>query len=109
MEKKYPKNTVFQVPIWAIHHNDKYWPNPEKFDPTRFDAEHKHSITPFSYLPFGGGPRICIGMKFALIEAKIALAYTFQKFTFTYIIFLSFIYFIYVIFSFMLNLFFILL
>jgi len=80
--KIFPKYTLFQVPIWAIHHNETYWPNPEKFDPSRFDAEHKHSITPFSFIPFGGGPRMCIGMKFALTEAKIALVNIYQRFTF---------------------------
>jgi len=79
--KIFPKSSVFVVPIWAVHHNEEYWPNPNKFDPTRFDAIHKHNIVPFSYIPFGGGPRICIGMKFALIESKLALVRIYQEFT----------------------------
>jgi len=80
--KFFPKDSVFLVPVWVIHHDETYWPNPEKFDPTRFDTEHKNSITPFSHIPFGAGPRICIGMKFALTEAKIALINIYQRFTF---------------------------
>jgi len=79
---KFPKNCSFMVPIWAIHHNEKYWPNPEKFDPTRFDTEHKQNIQPFSWLPFGVGPRMCIGSKLSLVESKVVLAKLYQKFSF---------------------------
>jgi cytochrome P450 family 9 len=55
------KDTSFWIPIYAIHHDAKYYPNPEKFDPERFSDENKHNIVPYSYLPFGIGPRNCIG------------------------------------------------
>lgn len=49
------------IPIRAIHYDPKYFPNPDRFDPERFSEENKHSIVPGSYIPFGIGPRNCIG------------------------------------------------
>ncbi|CAH0750663.1 unnamed protein product [Diatraea saccharalis] len=67
------KGDVVQIPNWAIHRDPKYFPNPMKFDPERFSDENKHSIVPFSYMPFGLGPRNCIGSRFALCEVKVML------------------------------------
>lgn len=53
--------TPVWIPIYAIHRDDKYFPNPEYFDPERFNDENIHNIAPFTYLPFGVGPRNCIG------------------------------------------------
>lgn len=50
-----------RIPIIAIHHDPLHWENPEKFDPERFSDENKHKIKPGSYIPFGIGPRNCIG------------------------------------------------
>lgn len=61
-----PKDLVIQIPVAGIHYDPKYYPNPEKFDPDRFSDENKLSITPGSYIPFGIGPRNCIG-KFGLL------------------------------------------
>lgn len=49
------------VPIYGIHRDPKYYANPDKFDPERFSDANKDTIQPFSYLPFGSGPRNCIG------------------------------------------------
>ena len=49
------------VPVAALHYDPKYFPNPENFDPERFSDENKHKIVPYTYLPFGDGPRNCIG------------------------------------------------
>ncbi|XP_076275228.1 cytochrome P450 9e2-like isoform X2 [Rhynchophorus ferrugineus] len=61
--------------IWilshAIHRDPKYYEDPNKFDPERFSIENKHKIRPYTYLPFGLGPRNCIGSRFALLEIKI--------------------------------------
>jgi cytochrome P450 family 9 len=58
---KLEKGVNFWIPIYPIHHDAKYYPDPEKFDPERFSDENKHNIVPYSYLPFGIGPRNCIG------------------------------------------------
>lgn len=49
------------IPIHAVHMNENYFPNPQKFDPERFSDENKHKIKPGTYMPFGVGPRNCIG------------------------------------------------
>lgn len=56
------------IPTWAIHNDPVYYPNPEKFDPERFSEDNKHLIKPFTYMPFGLGPRNCIGKLYLSIE-----------------------------------------
>ncbi|XP_071793761.1 cytochrome P450 3A24-like [Asterias amurensis] len=76
------KGVAVVVAVWPIHYNEEYWPNPSKFDPERFSAENKESIQPGTYLPFGIGPRNCIGMRFALLVIKMALVRVMQNFRF---------------------------
>lgn len=57
------KGKAVWIPICSIHHDPKYYPEPKKFDPERFSDENKHLIQPGSFLPFGVGPRNCIGKK----------------------------------------------
>lgn len=59
---------------YVLHHDPRRWTNPDTFDPTRFSAENESKIEKYAYLPFGGGPRICIGNHFALMEAHFLLA-----------------------------------
>lgn len=59
---KIEKGSSIIIPIYGIHRDPKYYPNPEKFDPERFSDENKDKIQPGTYLPFGSGPRNCIGM-----------------------------------------------
>jgi cytochrome P450 len=59
---------------YVMHHDPSVWANPDTFDPTRFSAENEPHIPKYVYMPFGGGPRICIGNHFALMEAQILLA-----------------------------------
>jgi cytochrome P450 len=75
------RNDTVILPIYALHRNSLLWENPDAFDPGRF-ADPK-SIDRFSYLPFGDGPRICIGASFALQEAMIILATLLARFKFT--------------------------
>ena len=76
-----PGTTVI-IPIHHIHHDPRWWPDPDKFDPTRFlDDRPKHRPRS-AYLPFGGGRRICIGQSFALMEMVLMAAMMSQQFTF---------------------------
>ncbi|XP_063858470.1 cytochrome P450 3A41-like isoform X1 [Scylla paramamosain] len=65
---------IVQAPIWALHHDPRHWPDPEAFIPDRFLPENKGNINSFAHMPFGMGPRNCLAMRFALMEAKVALA-----------------------------------
>jgi cytochrome P450 len=62
------------VPIYAVHHHKSLWDEPARFDPDRFAPDAARARHRYSYLPFGAGPRICIGMGFALLEAVAILA-----------------------------------
>ena len=55
------KGLQIMLPILAIHRDPKYYPNPDKFDPERFSEEEKNKRPQCSFIPFGEGPRICIG------------------------------------------------
>jgi len=74
------KGMVIWIGVYAMHHDPKYFPNPDRFDPERFNDENKRNIDPYSYLPFGIGPRNCIGSRFALLEAKAMFVYWLSKF-----------------------------
>lgn len=74
-----PKDTVM-LPIYALHRHHNLWDNPDQFNPERFADGHRPQR--YSYIPFGDGPRICIGAQFAIIEAKIILATLISRFKF---------------------------
>ena len=59
---------------WVIHRHRALWHDPDSFDHTRFAPEAKARLHRFQYLPFGGGPRVCVGMRFATVEALLILA-----------------------------------
>ena len=80
---KIEKGHVVEILVYAMHHNEDYFPNPEKFSPDRFLPENRHLILPYTYMPFGNGPRNCIGMRFALMEIKLAMAHILTKYKFT--------------------------
>uniref|UniRef100_A0A2A4JDS7 unspecific monooxygenase n=1 Tax=Heliothis virescens TaxID=7102 RepID=A0A2A4JDS7_HELVI len=65
------KGTGIGIPAYAFHRDPQFFPNPDKFDPERFSEENKHNIQSFAYMPFGIGPRNCIGSRFALCEIKV--------------------------------------
>jgi cytochrome P450 len=74
-----PAGTAMFVPIYAVHRHASIWPQPEVFDPERFSQEAAKERHRFAYMPFGAGPRVCIGSGFALMEAVTILAVLLQK------------------------------
>ncbi len=62
------------IPIYAIHRHKRLWDDPDRFDPMRFAPDREAKLQRYQYMPFGAGPRICIGMAFAMIEAIAILA-----------------------------------
>jgi len=65
---------------WVMHRDKRFYPDAERFDPGRWTKEFSKSLPPFAYLPFGGGPRRCIGNSFAMMEAILLLATMARKF-----------------------------
>ncbi|XP_060535577.1 uncharacterized protein LOC132707671 [Cylas formicarius] len=77
------KGTLLQIPVSGLHWDPEYYPEPEKFDPDRFSEARKTSIPSMAYMPFGEGPRQCIGMRFGLVESKVGLATILKDFRLT--------------------------
>ena len=79
---KIPKGHLWGVSVWAIHHDPEIYPDPYKFDPERFSEDNKKKRENEAFIPFGTGPRNCIGMRFALLEIKLLLASILSKYKF---------------------------
>ncbi|CAG2107428.1 unnamed protein product [Medioppia subpectinata] len=73
---------LVEIPVYALHHNPDYFPDPFAFKPDRFLPEKRHHIKPYTYLPFGSGPRNCVAMRFALLELKLTMVKMMQRFRF---------------------------
>ncbi|XP_066238281.1 cytochrome P450 3A12-like [Saccopteryx leptura] len=76
-----PKGTVVMVPTYVLHNDPAHWSEPEEFRPERFSKKNKDSINPYVYMPFGTGPRNCIGMRFAMMNMKLAIIRVLQNFS----------------------------
>jgi cytochrome P450 len=76
-----PRSLIVVAP-WVVHRHRLLWEEPELFEPERFAPDRRALVPRFGYLPFGAGPRICIGAGFAMQEAVIALAMIVQRFRF---------------------------
>ena len=74
--------TRVHIPVFALHRNAALWDNPDSFDPDRFSADREKKRPRYAFLPFGAGPRICIGAGFAMIEAATILATLVRAFSF---------------------------
>lgn len=74
-----PGDLVIASP-YTMHRNPTYWPDPETFDPDRFAPERAATRPRFTYLPFGMGPRACVGASFALMEMKVIVAMVVQRY-----------------------------
>jgi cytochrome P450 len=77
-----PKGYHALIPVYVLHRNPDYFPNPEQFDPDRFTPEREKELPRCAYMPFGAGPRICVGNYFALMEGHLLLATLAQRVTF---------------------------
>nr|QLL22070.1 cytochrome P450 [Tribolium confusum] len=77
------KGMVVLIPILGIHHDKEYYPDPEKFDPNRFSEENKSLRHSYTHIPFGEGPRICIGLRFGIMQSKVGLVSLLKNFKFT--------------------------
>jgi len=79
-DTEFKKGEMVMPFIYGLHHNPKYWKDPFSFNPDRFLPEEIAKRPKFSYMPFGGGPRFCIGNNFALIEMQLTVAYLCSKY-----------------------------
>jgi len=74
-----PRNSAIIISPYVMHHDPRYFDEPERFNPERFDADFDQRVPRYAYFPFGGGPRICIGNAFAMMEAQVVLATMVQR------------------------------
>jgi cytochrome P450 len=77
-----PKGSTVVVFIYGVHHAPQYWENPESFDPERFTKVREKLQTPFTHLPFGAGPRGCIGGNYAILQILMILSVLLRKYDF---------------------------
>ncbi len=78
-----PAGTIIYVPIYAVHRHADLWEDPQLFEPDRFEPETARNRHRYAFMPFGAGPRVCIGNAFAMMEAVAILAVLLQKFRVT--------------------------
>lgn len=75
-----PEGTRVWASQWATHRDERWFPGPEEFRPERWDADHGDEIAEYAWFPFGGGPRACLGTRFAMVEAVLVLAVLARRF-----------------------------
>ena len=73
-----PAGAILVLSPWLVQRDPRYWPEPERFDPARFAPNERSA--PYTYFPFGGGPRTCIGNHFAMTEMLVTLAVLVPRF-----------------------------
>ena len=78
----FPKGAEFVLSPWVVHRDARFFDDARAFKPERWEGDLQRRIPRFAYFPFGGGPRVCIGNRFAMMEAKLVLAGALQRFRF---------------------------
>jgi cytochrome P450 len=78
-----PKGRVVLLAPYTLHRREEYFPDAEKFDPERFTPEREKQLPRYAFVPFGAGPRICIGQYFAMMEGHLLLATIAQRVSFS--------------------------
>jgi cytochrome P450 len=76
-----PEGTTFLIVPWVLHRDRRYFDEPETFRPERWMGNLARELPRFAYMPFGGGPRVCIGQRFAMMEAILVLTTMAQRFS----------------------------
>jgi len=76
------KHDKLLIPVSGIHRDERYYPNPDQFNPDNFSKEARQARHPSTFIGFGQGPRACLGMRFAMLESKVALLEILHNFTF---------------------------
>jgi cytochrome P450 len=79
---KIPAGTTVVPYIYGVHHNAEVWEDPEKFDPGRFDKSNEKKMHAFAHIPFGGGPRVCIGQNMAIMQILLVISAIIRKYDF---------------------------
>jgi cytochrome P450 len=79
---KIPRGSTVIVYVYGAHHAQRYWENPESFDAGRFVKGSDKLRTPFTFVPFGGGPRVCIGNHYAVLQILMILSVVLRKYDF---------------------------
>ncbi|MFN8372289.1 MAG: cytochrome P450 [Anaerolineae bacterium] len=74
------RDSLVLMSPYVMHHDERYFPEAERFLPERFSAENEKTLPKYAYFPFGGGPRVCIGNQFAMMEARLVLATIMQHY-----------------------------
>nr|WCC58068.1 cytochrome P450 [Pharsalia antennata] len=77
------KGTMMFIPIAGYHYDKEYYDNPTRFDPERFSEENKKTRHPYAHIPFGEGPRVCIGERFGIMQTKVGLTSILRNFRVT--------------------------
>ncbi|KAL0964760.1 hypothetical protein UPYG_G00328520 [Umbra pygmaea] len=78
-----PKGSICLLSIYGVHHNPEIWPDPDEYNPMRFDPENSKGRSSHAFIPFSSGPRNCIGQKFAMSELRVVVALTLRRFRVT--------------------------